>query len=1045
MNTNEERKRTTRLTRAVLSVISALMLFSLLVLFTFAADSTSPYDAQFGELYYENLSDAIEAANSSASGGTVTVLRDVNLSECLTISKNVTLTGKYTIYRADSYTETLFNVAAGVTLTLDGGITIDGGNEWTIDMDLLNACMAANGVGVETTQFVTAEAGAPKATVYAIKIYGNIVMNNATVKNHYTVNEYASVFYIAGGASLTMNSGATATHNCTDQNIALVHCALNGDWIINDGAEVSYNHSTEGNGGVAWITGRLTMNGGDVHHNTQTWGAGSFVMIHSSSAVAGNTVMTLNGGHIYENTDVSTSTGSGATIYCHANGTFNMNGGVIENNYSNASPTISGYQATSKLNLNGGIIRQGQSASDCPYESESRGALYIAPGMTIEEGRFRLRYASATIDGHLNCDLVLFSNARTITASGVIEGDVINSSTNMTLNGGTWNGDISVPANGTLKITSGTYNGSFNLASGAKLSITSGIFRTNPAAYLAAGSQSFYDAETGLYIVYSGNVASFGGAEYATLAEAIAAANAVGGGEVSLLRSTYVSEQIGVSSNITLTGDYIISRAKAPLENYTGTLFNVAAGATLTLDGGITIDGGNNWVLDEEKVKAEWHDDATSGTYVTPETDAPVATGHMFYVAGNVVLNDAIVQNQYSASYSAFQLVSPGVLTMNDGAKITHNCKMNNNVAVILPAGAEWIINEGAEVSHNFAKGNGGLVTTNGNLTMNGGEIHHNINHTGSGSFLMMYGAGNLTINDCYVHHNLAFGGGWGCTIYIHSGSTGTMTMNDGLFEDNFSSRTSTIVKGSNNSTLNLNGGTIVQEQTDGYYKDKVNMTDYKDGYAGYYSGDVYFGEDMTVTGWRTIFNANAENYGRIETDVYLAGATTTYSGSGTVTGDIYVSGANTAINGGVWEGEFIVADGAALSITGGLFKNDPSAYLADCYEAVYDEASGFYTVKKYYEASFGGVDYVTLEEAIAAANTAGGGTVTLLHDVDLDSSITLSSDILLEGAYSVVRSDSYTGNLFTVDADCTLTLDGVLPLTAATSGCLITTLFMLV
>ncbi len=51
MNTNEERKRTTRLTRAVLSVISALMLFSLLVLFAFAADSSSPYDAQFGELY----------------------------------------------------------------------------------------------------------------------------------------------------------------------------------------------------------------------------------------------------------------------------------------------------------------------------------------------------------------------------------------------------------------------------------------------------------------------------------------------------------------------------------------------------------------------------------------------------------------------------------------------------------------------------------------------------------------------------------------------------------------------------------------------------------------------------------------------------------------------------------------------------------------------------------------------------------------------------------------------------------------------------------
>lgn len=516
--------------------------------------------------------------------------------------------------------------------------------------------------------------------------------------------------------------------------------------------------------------------------------------------------------------------------------------------------------------------------------------------------------------------------------------------------------------------------------------------------------------------------AEFGGNTYETLPEAITAANEAGGGEITLLRDVNLAECLTVSSNITLTGAYTVYRA----DTYTAGLFVVNAGATLTLDGGITIDGGNEWVLDEEQVKADWHDDATSGSYVTPETDAPIATAHMFSVAGNVVMNNATIQNHFSSGttmYSVFSLTAPAVLTMNDGAKITHNCKFTNNVIVILPAGTEWIINEGAEVSHNFAKGNGALTTTNGNVTMNGGEIHHNINHTGSGSFLMMHGAGNLIINDCYVHHNLAFGGGWGCTIYIHSGSTGSMIMNDGLFEDNFSSRTSTIVKGGNKSTLKLNGGTIVQEQTDGYYKDKVNMTDYKDGYAGYYSGNVYFGEDMIVTGWRTYFSANAENNGRIETDVYLAGATTTCSGTGTVTGDVYVSGANAAINGGVWEGSFIVASGASLSITGGSFRENPSEWLSDSYGAIYNPETELYTVVETPKASVNGVEYDTAAEAVAAANA--GDTVVIIASHQIEDSIIIDKDIIIDMNNQTVTVSDNVSEAFIILANVTLTGDG--------------------
>ena len=1010
MNNNQERKGAPRLTRVIIFAVSAIMLFSMLALFTFAADSTSPYDAQFGELYYEHLSDAISAANASPNGGTVTLLRDTTLAECLTISKDVTLTGKYTIYRADTYTAGLFTVDAGVTLTLDGGITIDGGNEWVFKEALFNESYANNGVDISSLVYVTPETEAPIATAPICYISGTVIMNKATVKNHYAQSQNPP--FVVSGGSLIMNDGASATHNANVAGASVVYVTEGGEWILNDGVELYYNYANSGDSGVAYImNSTVTMNGGDVHHNYQTKCAGLFLDLDGTSTAV------MNGGHIHDNTQVVVKGRVGGVIYTDAV-SFTMNGGVIERNYSNGATCIYA-DVGCALYLNAGIIRQENRAVIDNYTLLTTGVARVGENMLIEGAWIRFSHNDFVIDGEISSRVQFRNITEAANITGVINGDIgFTGTINTDFSSGTYNGNFIIPTNTSIVISGGVYNGAFSVADGADFSIRGGRFKQNPTEYLADGAEAFYDSSTELYSVYSGNVASFDGTEYATLAEAIAAANTAGGGEVSLIRSTYISEQIDVSSNITLTGDYIISRAKAPLENYTGTLFNVAAGATLTLDGGITIDGGNNWVLDEEKVKAEWHDDATSGTYVTPETDAPVATGHMFYVAGNVVLNDAIVQNQYSKSYSAFQLVSPGVLTMNDGAKITHNCKMNNNVAVILPAGAEWIINEGAEVSHNFAKGNGALATTYGNVTMNGGEIHHNINHTGSGSFLMMHGAGNLTINDCYVHHNLAFGGGWGCTIYIHSDSTGTMTMNDGLFEDNFSSRTSTIVKGSNKSTLKLNGGTIVQEQTDGYYKDKENMTDYKAGYAGYYSGDIYVGEDMTITGWRTIFYANAENYGCIETDVYLAGATTTYSGSGVVTGDVYVSGANTAINGGIWKGEFVVADGAMLSISGGSFRENPSEWLAEGYGAVYNPDSEMYGVELTPVAAIGEVGYDTITEALAAA--ADGDVIKIAASHKIREPITINKNVTIDTGNQTLIVDKSVAVAFVIKANAT-------------------------
>ena len=1035
MNNNQKTKRISRLIRLAVLAVSAIMLFSMLALFAFAADSASPYDAQFGELYYENLSDAIEAANSSASGGTVTVLRDVNLAECLTISKDVTLTGKYTIYRADSYTAGLFTVDAGVTLTLDGGITLDGGNEWVLDYDAFHTDIQKEEFLVSGMSYVTAEPSAPVATAHMISIYGSLVMNKATVQNNYGGTSLTTApFRLYQGATLTMNDGAVARHNYIEGDSALVHCnSRYATWTINDGAEITENYST-GVGGLSFFYySYVEMNGGEMHDNYVCGKEGSIFKLYNGAR------FTMNDGYIHDNYAFAMSGAWGGTISVHYTSdaattgnysTFTMNGGVVGPNYGNGRTTLvgNGYNKP-LLYLNGGKVinvdgYNGVSGSYLYYTADSG----VMEGGTIEGDSVDIR-KDFTNNGTINSNVNLINKANaTVYGNGVVNGNLYldpdKNTVSACISGCTWNGDVILSNIANAVLSGGTYNGNIIVPDGATLSITGGQFKNSPIEYLAAGSQSFYDAETGLYTVYSGNVASFGGAEYATLADAIAAANTAGGGEVSLLRSTYISEQIDVSSNITLIGDYIISRAKAPLENYTGTLFNVSADATLTLDGGITIDGGNEWALDYDTMYETMMSSPTnvaSFTFATPESGAPVASDYMFKVSGNVVLGDATIQNNYGKVLTAvFKVASTATVTLNSGARVTHNAainlenanKVNASVAYIANDG-HLIVNNGAEISRNHMVGNNSsLAYMEGSFTVNGGEIYDNSSVNCGGLVAMIDNTGLLTVNGGHIHDNINVvkNGANAAGIFFVYG-TARFIMNGGLVEKNYSSGT-TVIYAYSASSVELNGGTIRQEQ-------RATSS----GYSSYIAGNVVIDDDMVIEGGLVQFKKNLTTKATIDSNVWFASGVTAVQG-GTFNGDVRVAN-NLTITGGTFNGAITVDSGYTLSIKGGLFKQDPSAYLAQYCDLVYNDVSGYYEVIKYYEASFDGVNYDSLEEAVAAAIAAGGGRVTLLHDVDLDSSIMVSSDVEICGDYTILRSASYTDNLFTVNAGATLTLDG--------------------
>ncbi len=315
--------------------------------------------------YYNTLAEAIAAANAVEGGATVTLLADVTLGEKLTISGNVTIKGGYTITRADTYTATLFAVNAGAALTLDGGLVIDGGNNYTFDADLYAQDLAdwnTSTPSADNAKWFTPEEGAPVATAYMITASGTVNLKNVTVKNHYSTNG-SGIVSASKGAVVTL-TGAQITHNASTSGSGLVVNASAGVWsreeelitvVMNEGTVIDGNH-VGGNHGIfkIYMGTYFTMNGGEVK-NTTGWNSnGTVVGIYFA-------VFTMNGGTICSNSsEYGPNNGRNAAIYGHSNHLFTMNGGTICHNSGRARAGIdSPYSETGYTGLtviNGGSV-----------------------------------------------------------------------------------------------------------------------------------------------------------------------------------------------------------------------------------------------------------------------------------------------------------------------------------------------------------------------------------------------------------------------------------------------------------------------------------------------------------------------------------------------------------------------------------------------------------------------------------------------------------------------------------------------------------------
>ena len=329
--------------------------------------SSAPAAAQIGDVKYASLKDALAAANALESA-TITLYKNVTLGEKLTVTGNVTVTGAYTITRADNYTGTLFVVNAGATLTLDGGLVIDGGNNWTFDKTGFMAAIYDNTSNNSGLAFVTPEEGAPCATAPMFDVIGgNLVLNNFTVKNHLSTagsnDGSRAVFKLSSAATLVMNNGATVTHCATGDASTVAGLNEGSVWTINEGAVITGNYGGRNGAMCRNNNSTIIMNGGSINNNYSVNANGSIFMMYG-----GGNLFQMNGGEICSNYATRGGNGRTSAIYLHASGKMVMTGGAICHNYGSAYAGIDTNQSSgSSLTISGGAIVDNVSTGNNPY------------------------------------------------------------------------------------------------------------------------------------------------------------------------------------------------------------------------------------------------------------------------------------------------------------------------------------------------------------------------------------------------------------------------------------------------------------------------------------------------------------------------------------------------------------------------------------------------------------------------------------------------------------------------------------------------------
>ena len=430
--------------KTILSVVVLCVLVSVILAISATADAESV--AKIGSVSYDTLEQAVAAANAMEVGADefieITLLKDLYLKEKLTISKNMIISGKHTIYRSNDYLGQMFSVPAGVNFKLED-VTIDGRNKWTYNLEKMKTDIQTMspvyGGGYEA--YAIFEEGAPVGTGAIIGVGGEVVVSGCTFKDHVGPN----IFWVGGAGKLDINE-TLIDHNTRTGGPVVVGVDAGGVVNINDGTVIS-NHFSDGNGLLGVIYGKAYINGGEIFNNAGNNCNGYIFMLYGENAYC-----EMNGGYIHDNFGArGWSNGWNSAFYVYGNGTqFVMNGGVLSGNFSSSVPGIANNGTNAKITLNGGTIINTHSQGG--YVAKDLYAYCTVNINNVVNSAKNGFYGNLINNGALNGDAYFYKYTASCTGNGEINGNVyIRNGAKTTLVSGMWNGivTVSVAGNGT--------------------------------------------------------------------------------------------------------------------------------------------------------------------------------------------------------------------------------------------------------------------------------------------------------------------------------------------------------------------------------------------------------------------------------------------------------------------------------------------------------------------------------------------------------------------------------------------------------------------
>lgn len=269
-------------------------------------------------------------------------------------------------------------------------------------------------------------------------------------------------------------------------------------------------------------------------------------------------------------------------------------------------------------------------------------------------------------------------------------------------------------------------------------------------------------------------------------------------------RSTIIN---GNGYEITRTsGVSLMSIGETEPTIYTGDVFTVAAGQTLTLEN-VIVDGG-----------AEWTGEVNQTLQRGTENAGITATGALVTTLGNGVVvlgKGAVLQNNDGANAVSLSTRTGSKLIVNGGKIIN-----NHSAAGAIWGGGEIVINSG-KVNGNHG-GIGGAIRAVTNigtlLTMNGGEMNHNYSDGNGGAIW----AGSSRSNNVYVlnggemayNYSATTGGAIYAGYYETVKIGGTFKMHDNSCDADIGSA----IRFHDHASLVMTGGEVYNHDDNAFY-----------------------------------------------------------------------------------------------------------------------------------------------------------------------------------------------------------------------------------